>query len=44
MEMLVEGESMSKRRLTPLMSEANQITAMLVASIKTLRKGCGHQS
>lgn len=37
MEMLVESGSMAKRRLTDLMKEADEITAMFVASIKTLR-------
>lgn len=37
MELLIESDCMTKRRLASLMTEANEITAMLVASIKTLR-------
>ena len=38
LELLVEAEVMSKRRLRPLMVETDEILAMTVASIKTLRK------
>jgi len=37
LEMLVEAELVPQARLADLMSEANEIVAMTVASIKTLR-------
>jgi four helix bundle protein len=37
MELLVEGGSISEGKLKPLMTEAGEIVAMTVASIKTLR-------
>ncbi len=38
MEILVEEAIVPTKRLAPLMSEVNEILAMVVASIKTLRK------
>ena len=38
LELLVEGEYMPKPRLENLMQETNEIIAMTVASIKTLRQ------
>lgn len=38
LELLVEAELMPESRLKPLMQEANEIVAMTVSSIKTLRK------
>ena len=38
LEMLVDAEIMSEVRLTELMKETDEIIAMTVASIKTLRK------
>ncbi|MEP7274689.1 MAG: four helix bundle protein [Acidobacteriota bacterium] len=38
MELLIEAGIVSQARLTPLMSEANEIIAMTVASIRTLRR------
>lgn len=38
LELLIEADLMPEARLQDLMSEANEITAMTVASIKTLRK------
>ena len=38
MEMLIEGGAMKQERLEPLMSEAGEIAAMVVASIKTARR------
>jgi four helix bundle protein len=38
MELLVEADIMRKARLEGLMVEANEILAMIVASIKTLRR------
>lgn len=38
MELLVEAELMRKGRLDSLMREANEIIAMVVASLKTLRR------
>lgn len=38
LEMLVELGVMDEKRLLPLISEGNQLVAMTVASIKTLRK------
>lgn len=38
MELLSEAELMRKGRLEGLMAEANEIIAMIVASIKTLRR------
>ena len=37
MELLVESHVLSQERVTPLIKEANEILAMTVASIKTLR-------
>jgi four helix bundle protein len=37
MELLVEAEIVNRTRLEGLMAETNEITAMIVASIKTLR-------
>jgi hypothetical protein len=37
MELLVEADLMRKARLEALMVEADEILAMIVASIKTLR-------
>jgi four helix bundle protein len=37
MELLAEAEIVPKTRLAALMSETNEITAMTVASIKTIR-------
>ena len=37
MELLVEGAIIPQKRLQSLMAEANEILAMTVASIKTLR-------
>ena len=37
MELLVESHMIPEKRLTDLMSETNQIIAMTVSSIKTLR-------
>ena len=37
MEMLMEGGAMKQERLEPLMSEAGEIAAMVVASIRTAR-------
>jgi hypothetical protein len=38
MELLIEAELMSDKKLASLMSEGNEILAMIVASIKTLRR------
>lgn len=38
MQMLIEAKTVSARRLEELMNEANQIIAIVVASIKTARK------
>jgi len=38
-ELLVETGIIKKERLSPLMKETDEILAMVVASIKTLRKG-----
>ncbi len=38
MELLVEAGMVKEQLLTPLMKEANEIVAMVVASIKTARK------
>ena len=40
-ELLVEADVMSKRKLEPLMQETDEIVAMTVASIKTLRRAAG---
>lgn len=37
MDLLVESELVKASRLSPLMAEGNEILAMVVASIKTLR-------
>jgi len=39
MELIVEAELMDKKRVWPLYQEADEILAMVVASIKTARKG-----
>ena len=39
LEMLVEAGLVKTERLVPLMKEAGEIAAMVVASIKTARKG-----
>ena len=39
MELLVESELVSSARVADLMNEANEIAAMTVASLKTLRSG-----
>ena len=41
MELLVESGILQEDSLKPLMSEANEIVAMTVASIKTLRSSRG---
>ena len=38
LELLVEGELVPETRLSSLMQETNEIVAMIVSSIKTLRK------
>lgn len=38
LELIVEGNLLNRDKVAHLMSEANQITAMTVASIKTARK------
>lgn len=38
MELLIETGLMSEKKLTSLMLEGNELTAMVVASIKTLRR------
>lgn len=38
LELLVDGNIISESRLKPLMTEVNEIIAMTVASIKTLRQ------
>ena len=38
MEMLIESGAMKQERLEPLMSEASEIAAMVVASIRTARR------
>jgi len=38
MEMLIEGGALKQERLEPLMSEAGEIAAMVVASIRTARR------
>lgn len=38
MELLVDAQIVSSKRLAALMTEANEITAMVVASIKTLKR------
>ena len=38
MEMLIEGGVMKQERFEPLMSEAGEIAAMVVASIRTARR------
>ncbi len=37
LELLIEAEILPESRLQPLMQEVNEIVAMTVASIKTLR-------
>jgi four helix bundle protein len=37
LELLVEAEILPESRVTPLLKESNEIVAMTVASIKTLR-------
>jgi len=41
MELLIEAELISSTRLTDLMQETDEITALIVASIKTLRQRNG---
>lgn len=38
LELLIEADLVPASRLTPLMQEVNEIVAMTVASIKTLRR------
>ncbi len=38
LELLVEGEIVPESKLTSLMSETNEIVAMIVASIKTIKQ------
>ena len=38
MKLLVDAQVVSEKRLAALMTEANEITAMVVSSIKTLRR------
>ncbi|MEK6302423.1 MAG: four helix bundle protein [Acidobacteriota bacterium] len=38
MELLVDAQIVSAKQLAPLMTETNEIIAMVVASIKTLRR------
>lgn len=38
MELLVQGKLLPEDRLSPLMQEANELVAILTASIKTARK------
>lgn len=44
MEILLEAGLMSKRRIAPLMQETDEVLAMVVASIKTLRARYGNRS
>lgn len=37
LELLIEAELMEEARLQPLMQETDELTAMIVASIKTLQ-------
>ena len=37
MELLIESETVPEKKLSPLMSDINEIVAMTVSSIKTLR-------
>lgn len=39
LELLIEADLMDEDRLQPLMQETNEITAMIVSSIRTLRAG-----
>jgi four helix bundle protein len=41
LELLVEGKSVPADRVSPLVKEANELVAMTVASIKTLRARAG---
>jgi hypothetical protein len=41
MKLLVESEMVSPKKLSPLMGEINEIVAMTVSSIKTLRSKQG---
>jgi four helix bundle protein len=38
MELLIESGTVSEKKLSPLISDVNEIVAMTVSSIKTLRK------
>src|SRR5581483_96837 len=38
LELIVESNIMSSRRLQPLMEEANEITAIIVSSVKTIKR------
>lgn len=38
LELLVDSELVSARRLMPLMKEADELTAMFVASVRTLKR------
>jgi len=44
LELLVEAEIVLETRLVPLMTETNEIIAMTVSSINTLRKRRNHKS
>ena len=37
LELLIEADLMDEERLQPLLQETNEITAMIVSSIRTLR-------
>jgi four helix bundle protein len=43
-ELLIESNSLPSARLEPLVREANEIPAMIVAAIKTTRAGFGRRS
>jgi four helix bundle protein len=43
MELLIESELVSEAKLSGLMAETDEIVAMIVASIKTLRSNQSHQ-
>ena len=38
LELLVESELVTQRRLTPLMKEADELAAMLLASVRTIKR------
>jgi len=42
MELLIESGTVSEKKLSPLISDVNEIVAMTVSSIKTLRKRQSH--